>query len=357
MALYGRASGGRSTRAAAAPDAAQRARAPVHPRRQSRHATSAASTASPTSARPSDYAAARAGAGLRGAAPLRRAAAPHRRAGADRGGAGLLRADQRVDRRRRSTCPITPTMLRIHRAEQALFSYLQYRACPAAFAGKALGIMGAAVEGHLDSGHAVGSVSGHLYRSMPRVVKAAIRRAAGGVDHHRLRAEVPAHPAARAERARHHLHGLAESLDLPAAARTPCTPIATLLLRVAGDGSARGVDALPAAVRDAIAGRITAQPARAARPRPAARAHVRRASGRRSALVTTWTGGSCGIALGRAARRRCPPTTRVMELGYQSTEFRGTHGARPDTPGRTAATAPSPSSSSSEEDAWDAGRA
>jgi acyl-CoA synthetase (AMP-forming)/AMP-acid ligase II len=66
--------------------------------------------------------------------------------------------------------PITASMLAIHRDEQALFSYLQYRACPAAFAGKALGIMGAAVEGHLDSGHAVGSVSAHLYRSLPGAV-------------------------------------------------------------------------------------------------------------------------------------------------------------------------------------------
>ena len=62
-------------------------------------------------------------------------------------------------------------MLAITRDEQALFSYVQYRACPEAFAGKALGIMGAAVEGHLDSGHAVGSVSGHLYRSLPGAVR------------------------------------------------------------------------------------------------------------------------------------------------------------------------------------------
>ena len=55
-------------------------------------------------------------------------------------------------------------MLAFHKQEQALFSYLQYRACPAAFDGKAWGIMGAAVEGHLDTGHVVGSVSGHLYR-------------------------------------------------------------------------------------------------------------------------------------------------------------------------------------------------
>src|SRR4029077_3471889 len=31
--------------------------------------------------------------------------------------------------------------------------------------------MGAAVEGHLDTGQVVGSVSGHLYRSLPRVIQ------------------------------------------------------------------------------------------------------------------------------------------------------------------------------------------
>jgi hypothetical protein len=39
-------------------------------------------------------------------------------------------------------------------------------------------------------------------------------------------------------------------------------------------------------------------------------------------LVTTWMGGSCGIALA-ALRGKLPPTTTMMELGYQSTEFRG----------------------------------
>src|SRR4029453_8090181 len=70
--------------------------------------------------------------------------------------------------------PITPSALEMHRAEQALFSYLQFRACPQAFAGKALGIMGAAVEGHLDTGPAVGSVSGHLYLSLPASVQSRL---------------------------------------------------------------------------------------------------------------------------------------------------------------------------------------
>src|SRR5436190_2651433 len=51
--------------------------------------------------------------------------------------------------------PVTSSSLQLHRQEQALFTYLQYRACPAAFSGKARGIMGAAAEGTLDSGHRV----------------------------------------------------------------------------------------------------------------------------------------------------------------------------------------------------------
>src|SRR5262249_31057769 len=67
--------------------------------------------------------------------------------------------------------PVTPTMLAFHRREQALFSYFQYRECPDAFVGQAGGILGASVGGHLGTGHVVGSVSGYLYRSLPRVIQ------------------------------------------------------------------------------------------------------------------------------------------------------------------------------------------
>ena len=39
-------------------------------------------------------------------------------------------------------------------------------------------------------------------------------------------------------------------------------------------------------------------------------------------LVTTWTGGSCGIAL-KAVRKLLPPSVRVADLGYMASEFRG----------------------------------
>jgi hypothetical protein len=49
------------------------------------------------------------------------------------------------------------------------------------------------------------------------------------------------------------------------------------------------------------------------------------------ALVTTWTGGSCGIALDKL-RTALPGHTKVMELGYQSTECRGTIALDAETP-------------------------
>ena len=249
--------------------------------------------------------------------------------------------------------PITPSVMAVTRTEQKIFSYLQYRACPAAFAGRTLGIMGAAVEGHLASGHAVGSVSGHLYRSMPRFVKA--------------RFVVPPDVSAVSDYELKYLLILRLALDVPdityMGAPNPSSFLrlgALLqshrepLLRSLATGSFDGFDRLNSEVRAALAGRITPQPARAAAlDRLAA---VTFATAWPSmALVTTWTGGSCGIALD-AVRRMLPQTTQVMELGYQSTEFRGTLALAPEQPGGL------PPLQHTffefiEEAAWDAGRA
>jgi hypothetical protein len=226
--------------------------------------------------------------------------------------------------------PITETMLGMHRDEQALFSYLQYRACPAAFAGRAFGIMGAAVEGHLDSGHTVGSVSGHLYQSLPGIVRSRfvvppevfgiadydlkylviLRLAIGQRDVTYLGAPNPS--------------TFLRLLDILNAKRG-------LLLDSLATGRLADLDDIDAATRVRIAPRLGADPARAAdlRRLPAL-TFANTWPGIR--LVTTWTGGSCGIAL-EAARRTLPREATVMELGYQSSECRGTIAIEPETPG------------------------
>ena len=226
--------------------------------------------------------------------------------------------------------PITSSMLAIHRDEQALFSYLQYRACPAAFAGKALGIMGAAVEGHLDSGHAVGSVSGHLYRSLPGAVRSRfvvppevseisdynlkylviVRLALGEPDITYLGSPNPSTFLRLLDVLNDHREPLRESLET---------------------GKLDRLDELDTPVRDVVAPRIRSNRARAAQlASGGALTYADLWPGIR--LVTTWTGGSCGIALDKL-REKLPPAAVVMELGYQSTECRGTIALEAEVPG------------------------
>lgn len=225
--------------------------------------------------------------------------------------------------------PITPSMLAMQRAEQALFSYLQVCVCPQAFAGKALGIMGAAVEGHLDTGHAVGSASGHLYQSLPRMV--------------RSRFVVPPEALAVADYDLKYLIILCLALGEPhityLGSPNPTTFLRLLdvlnarrdlLLQSLESGKLDALDGLESSLRECIARRLKPDPARATR--------LRRLSALTFAtvwpdirLVTTWTGGSCGVALG-AVREKLPPAAVVMELGYQSSECRGTIALRAETP-------------------------
>lgn len=225
--------------------------------------------------------------------------------------------------------PVTAETLRLMRTEQKIFSYLQCRVCPRAFQGRAFGIMGAAIEDRLGSGHVVGSVSGHLYRSLPAPQRARfvvppdvssvepaelkyllmLRLALEAQDITYLGSPNPSTFLRLLELLNTHRHELTASL---------------------ATGSVPGWDQLETPVRRAIAGRITPRPERAAaleRQPTLTWANVWPEIG----LVTTWTGGSCGIALD-ALRGLLPATTLVMELGYQATEFRGTFALEAGTP-------------------------
>jgi hypothetical protein len=222
--------------------------------------------------------------------------------------------------------PVTAAALAMHRREQALFSYLQYRACPAAFDGKGWGIMGAAVEGRLDSGHAIGSVSGHLYQLLPRSVLS--------------RAVVPPVVSTIADYEVKYRTILCLALAEPGitylGTPNPSTFLRLLalmraerdrLLDVVTTGDLALVEGLPSTVRERL--HLVPDPARAA----ALRRLDRLTYGTvwpRIRLVTTWTGGSCGIAV-EALRRELPDGALVMELGYQATECRGTLALEPGT--------------------------
>jgi hypothetical protein len=106
---------------------------------------------------------------------------------------------------------------------------------------------------------------------------------------------------------------------------------ADVLARSLETGTLPQIDALDENTRVAVMPHIR---------RDAARASQLRAAGPTTfaklwpeiKLVTTWTGGSCGIALDKL-RHTLPDNTQVMELGYQSTECRGTIALEAETPG------------------------
>jgi GH3 auxin-responsive promoter len=225
--------------------------------------------------------------------------------------------------------PVSESALRMYRAEQALFTYLQYRACPGAFSGSALGIMGAAVEGRLESGHNVGSVSGYLYQSLPSAVQS--------------RFVVPPRVATITDYELKYLVILRLALASPdityLGSPNPSTFLRLLevlnqkrdvLARSLETGSLPEIDALDADTREVVHRGLQPDYPRAAQLGGSAPLtfaslwpHIR--------LITTWTGGSCGIALDKL-RATLPRDTRVMELGYQSTECRGTIAIEEETP-------------------------
>ena len=225
--------------------------------------------------------------------------------------------------------PITRRMLELHKREQALFSYLQYRACPAAFTAKAWGIMGASVEGRLDTGHTVGSVSGHLYRALPRVVQ--------------RRFVVPPEVSSIADYDLKYRIILRLALGAPDITYIGAPNSSTFLrlidllneerdlfARSLATGVFEPLDVLDPDLRAIVAHRLAASTAmarRLAKPGELSFADV----WPDIRLLTTWTGGTCGLAVERL-RRTLPPSAAVMELGYQSTEFRGSLALATETP-------------------------
>lgn len=224
--------------------------------------------------------------------------------------------------------PITASALAMHRAEQALFSYLQFRACPQAFTGKALGIMGAAVEGRLDSGHEVGSVSGHLYKSLPESIQSrfVVPPSVAEIADHDLKYMVILRLA------------LAENNITYLGSPNPSTFLRLsnllndkrkILVQSLKTGELEVLDGLDGSLQRIIASRL--------KPEPERLAQLNKISTLTFAnvwpsirLVTTWTGGSCGIALD-TLRKHLPAHAAIMELGYQSSECRGTIALRSET--------------------------
>jgi sterol desaturase/sphingolipid hydroxylase (fatty acid hydroxylase superfamily) len=220
--------------------------------------------------------------------------------------------------------PLTPSHLsalrRIHRTSVAF----QHRACPEAFRGSILAIVSPALEGVLANGKQYGSASGIVAGNTPRPVLEKF--------------VVPAPVLAIADSRVKYLLILRLALSRPDVTYLGSANSTTLLaliklyrehapalLEDLRRGSFFLDDRLTEEVRYAIRGRLQPDPQRAGQF-----AALQTGRGARLAdlfpalrLVVTWTCASAGIAVD-ALRRELSARTRILELGYLSSEFRGT---------------------------------
>jgi sterol desaturase/sphingolipid hydroxylase (fatty acid hydroxylase superfamily) len=221
--------------------------------------------------------------------------------------------------------PLTASHLRALRAIQRRSVAFQYRACPEAFRGSILAIVSPAAEGWLPNGKSYGAASGIVAAGTPRLVREKVV----------LPEEVLAVPDARVK----YLLILRLAIAHPDltyfGSANSTTPLVLIKLyrehqdELIADLRAGGFflkDQLPAATLAALGHRLGPDPARARElatlqhaGRPARLADL----WPDLRMVVTWTCGSAGVTV-RALREELAARTRVFELGYVSSEFRGT---------------------------------
>ncbi len=220
--------------------------------------------------------------------------------------------------------PVVPAALDQYRTQQRLLCCMQYARCPQAFTGKALGLVSPMMEGVLAGGAPFGSISGYLYRAMPR-----------GMRKHYL---VPYDVFEIEDHELKYLVVLRLALQEPnltyLAAANPSSFLRLLelvntrreaLFESVASGAFPDIDHLPEPARTVIRRRLHADPERAdaLRALPEKRDLSYADLWPTLQMVTTWSGGSCGIAL-NTLKAKLPQHTVVYDLGYIASELRAT---------------------------------
>ena len=218
--------------------------------------------------------------------------------------------------------PVVAQALRQHQIGQRLYTWLQYSACPAAFHGPALGLVGSAIEDRTTGGIPVGSVSGTLYASMPSFMRAryVAPPEVFSIADYDLKYRTLAHLALRHP-----------DLSYLAGANPSSFLRLLAILNEHRDALTTGIEQgrfdswedFSPALQSALLPHTLPLPARAAELRACSEPLTFAKVWPNLRLLATWTGGSCGIALTQLASD-LPPGCTVFDIGYLATEFRGT---------------------------------
>ena len=219
--------------------------------------------------------------------------------------------------------PVLSRSISHHRQCQELFAYVQFKANRSAYDGRMLAIVSPAVEGHLATGTPYGSTSGQLYKNMPGVMRAKyiVPPEVFSIEDYDLKYLLILRLA------------IVERNITYISTANPSTLLRLIsmlqehrlgLLHDVETGGFSRAGELAAEVFDAVQPRFACSRSR----REEVRVILRKEQIALAdlwpfiKLLSTWTGGSCGIALD-TVRESLPATTHVAELGYLSSEFFG----------------------------------
>jgi hypothetical protein len=221
--------------------------------------------------------------------------------------------------------PLTATHLKALRRIQEIAIAFQHRSCPEAFAGSMLAIASPPHEGVLENGKVFGSASGIVARNTPRVVrdKFIVPPAVLTIKDSQLKYLLILRLAvARADLS---YIATANATTLLTLIRLYRLHHAELIDDVDRGGFFLGAE-LPPEVAVAVTAQLRANPHRAAELRGlrARQADIRLADlWPKLGLVGTWTFASAGISVD-ALRQELRSETRILDIGYIASEFRGT---------------------------------
>lgn len=221
--------------------------------------------------------------------------------------------------------PIVPEELARQRRHAALMAYSHYAFAPLAFSGKILALASPAVEGRFENGIPWGSASGVLYAGMGRRIatKYVVPLEVFTLEDHALKYLLILRLA------------LAQKNITYLSSANPSTLLKLCALAnehwrelvndIEHGGFSRKSE-LPSHVVHALQKRLCSLPARAAELRDIFEHHPPVGFAKLwpfLRLVSTWTSGNCAVAVD-AVRTLLSPSTHIVELGYLSSEFRGT---------------------------------
>ena len=219
--------------------------------------------------------------------------------------------------------PLLKRSLHQHKRTQNLISYLQYQEVPDAYSGKFLAIVSPAIEGHLESGTPYGSISGSFYKNLPIYLKAkyVLPAAIFDISDYETKYALIVRVA------------LAQKNITAMGSANPSTFLKLLtvlnknrqaLLADVKNETFSQLDSLPSPLRQEILPYLDCSQERKTELETIL-SHDHLTFGDLwpyVRLVSTWTGGSCGIAVEKV-RVALPEQTKIGELGYLSSEFRG----------------------------------